>query len=100
MGRVVASAARDPELAAEWRAIHDQWCGLIEDIIMAGGREGSMTPPYGTRTAALQLLALLDGFSVPLVLEKHDATPAEVGRLVLDAAAVIAGCPQLRDAER
>jgi AcrR family transcriptional regulator len=91
-------AARDPELAAEWRSIHDQWCRLIEDIIVAGERAGRMAP-HSARMAAMQLVALLDGFSVPLVLEKHDATPAEVGRLLLAAAALIVGCPELCEPE-
>jgi AcrR family transcriptional regulator len=90
-------AARHPELAAEWRAIHDHWCGLIEEILVEGQRAGSMTLPYSAGMAAMQLVALLDGLSVPLVLEKRDATPPAVGTLVLEAASVIAGCPQLRD---
>lgn len=92
-------AARDPELAAEWRSIHDQWCRLIEEIVSAGERAGCMTLAQSPRTAALQLNALLDGLHVPLVLEKPEATPAAVGRLVLDAAALIVGCPGLRDPE-
>jgi AcrR family transcriptional regulator len=92
-------AARDPELAEEWRSIHDQWCRLIEDVVSAGERAGRMTLAQGPRMAALQLLALIDGFHVPLVLEKPEATPAAVGRLMLDAAALIVGCPELRDPE-
>jgi AcrR family transcriptional regulator len=88
-------AARDSDLTLEWRLIHDQWRDMVEQVLIAGERAGSMRPPHGTRAAALQIVALLDGFSVPLVLEKQDATPAEVGRLMLEAAALLAGCPQL-----
>lgn len=91
--------ARDPDLVAEWRSIHDQWCRLIEEIVIAGERAGCMTLAHSSRTSALQLLALLDGLHVPLVLEKPEATPAAVGRLILDAAALIVGCPELRDPE-
>jgi AcrR family transcriptional regulator len=92
-------AARDPELAEEWRSIHDQWCHLIEETVIGGERAGRMTLQHGPRTAALQLVALLDGLHVPLVLEKPEATPAAVGRLILQAAALIVGCPELAEAE-
>jgi AcrR family transcriptional regulator len=91
--------ARDPDLRAEWRSIHDQWCHLIERTLVAGEQAGSMTLPHGARTAALQLLAVLDGLHVPLVLEKPETPPAAIGRLMLDAAALIVACPELRDPE-
>jgi AcrR family transcriptional regulator len=91
-------AARDSDLTDEWRLIHDQWRDLVEEVVIAGERAGSMAPPHGTRAAALLLVALLDGFSVPLVLEMQETTPAAVGRLTLQAASLIVGCPELREA--
>ena len=91
------AAAREPELAAEWRLIHDQWCELIEEILRRGETAGSMTLPLGSHLVATQLLALLDGLSVPLVLQKEVAGPDAVGRLVLDAASAVVRCPELRE---
>lgn len=91
------AAARDDELAAEWRAIHDQWRGLVAEVLTEGEREGVFTLPDSARAVSLQVIALIDGLSVPMVLGTPDVTPSRTGELALRGTALLIRCPALAE---
>ncbi len=91
------AAARDDRLAADWRAIHDEWRALIEPVLTRGEREGVFVLADGAAAAAIQVLSLIDGLSVPLVLGHGDATTERAGRLALRGVSALVGCPQLAE---
>jgi AcrR family transcriptional regulator len=92
------AAARDETLAAEWRAVHDEWRGLVADILAAGEREGVFTLPDSARAVSLQVIALIDGLCVPMVLGTPDVTPRRTGELALRGTALLVSCPRLAGA--
>lgn len=91
------AAARDEKLAAEWRIVHEQWRQVFAPILEKGEQEGVFTLPRGAMAASVQVLSLIDGLSVPLVLDTEDMTPARVGELALEGTALLVGCPRLAE---
>jgi AcrR family transcriptional regulator len=89
------AAARDEELAAEWRAVHEQWRQVFVPILTRGEQEGVFTLPGGAVAASVQVLGLMDGLGVPVVLGTEDMTPEHAGELALQGTALLVGCPQL-----
>jgi AcrR family transcriptional regulator len=90
------AAARDSELRSGSAAIYAQWRTLIGGILAEGSATGDFRSDLDTDRAATQVLALLDGVGVPLVLEHPGMTSAGAAAAVLDALALIVGCPALR----
>jgi AcrR family transcriptional regulator len=90
------AAARDGDLRSGSAAIYAQWRTLVGGILEAGSAAGDFRNDLDTDRAATQVLALLDGVGVPLVLEHPGMTSAGAAAAVLDALALIVGCPALR----
>jgi AcrR family transcriptional regulator len=91
------TAARDPQLAGEWRAIHDNWRALLEPVLTEGAATGEFNLSSGPQAAAIQILALMDGLCVPYVLGHPDVGLTDLGRLALHGTAAILGCTRLAD---
>ena len=89
------TAARDPDLAHEWRAVYQQWKALVRPILTDGIAAARFTAAAGVEVAAAQTLALFDGLCVPMVLGDPSMSPQAVGELALAATATILTCPAL-----
>ena len=62
-------AFRHPEVAADRRALDEQWRGLIRRIVRAGIEEGEVAEDLDVDTFAVTWAALLDGLSVQVALD-------------------------------
>lgn len=61
-------AFRHPQVAADRRALDEQWRGLIARIVRAGIEAGDVDPGLDVDTFSVTWAALLDGLSVQVAL--------------------------------
>ncbi len=73
-------AFRHPQVAADRRALDEQWRGLIARIVRAGIDAGDVDPGLDVDTFAVTWAALLDGLSVQVAL----GDPTVTARLAMD----------------
>lgn len=79
-------AFRHPQVAADRRALDEQWRGLIARIVRAGIEEGDVPPATDVDTFAVTWAALLDGLSVQVALSDPTVTADRAMRISLDFA--------------
>lgn len=79
-------AFRHPQVAADRRALDEQWRGLIARIVRAGIEEGDVPPETDVDTFAVTWAALLDGLSVQVALSDPTVTADRAMRISLDFA--------------
>lgn len=91
------SAARDEELAVEWRAAYEQWRGLLAPILSDGIEQERFTPAIDVEATITLTLALFEGLSVQFVLRRPDVDPVLAYRYVLSALEPLLGAPGLAD---
>ncbi len=79
-------AFRHPEVAADRRALDEQWRGLIARIVRAGIEDGEVPADLDVETFAMTWAALLDGLSVQVALHDPVVTRARAEAIALDFA--------------
>ncbi len=79
-------AFRHPEVAADRRALDEQWRGLIARIVRAGMEDGEVPEDLDVETFAMTWAALLDGLSVQVALDDPVVTRARAEAIALDFA--------------
>ena len=79
-------AFRHPQVAADRRALDEQWRGLIARIVRAGIEEGDVPPETDVDTFSVTWAALLDGLSVQVALSDPTVTADRAMRISLDFA--------------
>lgn len=89
------AGARDPELAAEWRAAYEDWVSVVEEIVTDGIAAGVFPSEQPPRAVAVQTLALLDGLGIPMVLRDPAMAPERMLATALAALATLLRCPAL-----
>lgn len=67
-------AFRHPQVAADRRALDEQWRGLIARVVRAGIEDGDVAEGVDVETFAVTWAALLDGLSVQVALEDPTVT--------------------------
>jgi AcrR family transcriptional regulator len=85
------AAARDTELAVEWRAVYEEWRGLVRPILQDGVERGDFSPPADLEAVITVILALFDGLSIPMVLEQGDVVPDRASDFALATLASVLG---------
>jgi AcrR family transcriptional regulator len=89
------TAARDADLANEWREVYEQWKALVRPILTDGTAVGRFAAQAGIDATAAQILALFDGLCVPMVLGERSMSPTAAAVLALSAVAALLACPAL-----
>ena len=79
-------AFRHPEVAADRRALDEQWRGLIGRIVRAGIDEGQVAADLDVDTFSVTWAALLDGLSVQVALDDPVVTRDRAIGIALDFA--------------
>ncbi len=79
-------AFRHPEVAADRRALDEQWRGLIARIARAGIEDGEVPDDLDVETFAMTWAALLDGLSVQVALGDPVVTRDRAVGIALDFA--------------
>jgi AcrR family transcriptional regulator len=74
-------AFRHPEVAADRRALDEQWRGLIGRIVRSGIEEGEASPDLDVDTFVVTFAALLDGLSVQVALSDPVVTRTRAGEI-------------------
>jgi AcrR family transcriptional regulator len=92
------TAARDADLATEWREVYEQWKALVRPILADGTAAGRFAARAGIDATAAQILALFDGLCVPMVLGDRSMSPAAAAALALSAVAALLACPAVAPA--
>ncbi|HLJ68993.1 MAG TPA: TetR/AcrR family transcriptional regulator [Chloroflexota bacterium] len=62
-------ALRNPELRAPYMRMYEAWASMIEDTLERGKQTGAFARSVNPRPAALQILAVIDGLTTPLLVE-------------------------------
>ena len=89
------TAARDEEVRQEWWGFYDEWAALIAEMLRAGAAEGAFTLASDGVDEARLVLALLDGFGLPVVLRHAGLDGLAAADHVLRTLATALNCPAL-----
>lgn len=93
-------AARDPEMAERAGAMYDEWWSYLEQLVAEGAASGEFTAPIveDPPSAAIAIVALVDGVGVGLVMRADAPDPLRAEFVVLQGLRSLLGVQ--RDGER
>jgi AcrR family transcriptional regulator len=89
------TAARDDEVRQEWWDFYDEWAALIVETLRAGAADGAFTLTGDGADEARLVLALLDGFGLPVVLRHSALDRSAAAGHVLRTLATVLDCEAL-----
>jgi len=89
------TAARDDEVMQEWWGFYDEWTAVIVKTLRAGAAAGAFSLASDGIDEARLVLALLDGFGLPVVLRHSALDRSAAADSVLRTLATVLDCQAL-----